>query len=376
MRRKTLKLPLATITVALFVGLGVGANLLLFQRGQAAVTLVRFEAFPEDGKVRLEWETGTEIDNAGFYVRRSLEPEALGVDYQRLPDSWTPAQGDSLVGATYSWVDTDVQNGVTYYYMLEAVDINNQSELYGPVSAVPGQAATATPTPQPANTPTATATPTPQAANTPTATPTPTQTPAPTPTPSPTASPAPTATTTATPAPTSAPTATATQTPPPTSTPAVTPTSTSQPLRTPAPSATSRPASPTPTNSLKPTATATRPAAGGASPLSTPTATPPAYPPASLSTPTAVPATATPAAYPAVGPTLEAYPSPAPSLSGAEPTPLTAEEAQQGPEVPGRIVAPPPTFDWLLVLGRFLLVLAGVLALWTAGLIVWLIRSW
>jgi len=37
------------------------------------------------------------------------------------------AQGDSSV---YSYIDADVETGVTYYYGLEDIDLNGQSTLH------------------------------------------------------------------------------------------------------------------------------------------------------------------------------------------------------------------------------------------------------
>lgn len=41
---------------------------------------------------------------------------------------------DRLLGFTYTWNDTDVVSGQTYYYWLEDVDLNGTTTLHGPVS--------------------------------------------------------------------------------------------------------------------------------------------------------------------------------------------------------------------------------------------------
>ena len=38
---------------------------------EAVVTLLSFTASPGDSQVLLEWETASEIDNAGFFLHRS-----------------------------------------------------------------------------------------------------------------------------------------------------------------------------------------------------------------------------------------------------------------------------------------------------------------
>ena len=163
---------------------------------------------------------------------------------------------------------------------------------------------TATPTPNPTNTPVPTATPTPTPTNTPvpTATPTPTNTPVPTatPTPVPTNTPVPTAT--PTPVPTNTPVPTATPTPVPTATPTPVPTATPTPVptNTPVPSATP---TPVPTNTPVPTATPT--------PVPTNTPVPTATPkPTSTPVPTATP---TPKPKPTSTPVPKPTSTPAPA---------------------------------------------------------------
>jgi hypothetical protein len=130
-------------------------------RVQAAVELVFFSAIPEDGRVILRWETATELDNAGFYINRSTEPDS---GYQRINDSIIPATGDSLTGETYEFIDDQVINGTEYWYRLEAIDLNQNSTFYDAVLAVPGSSGTALPTVTPS--PTRAAGSTPQPTNT------------------------------------------------------------------------------------------------------------------------------------------------------------------------------------------------------------------
>jgi len=98
-----------------------------------AITLTYFTAASNDGYVLVEWETATEIDNAGFNVWRS---EAVEGEYVKLNETLIPAQGDTTTGAYYSFTDTAVTGGVTYYYKLEDVDISGCSTFHGPASVV------------------------------------------------------------------------------------------------------------------------------------------------------------------------------------------------------------------------------------------------
>lgn len=169
---------------------------LIFGPAAAAVTLVRFEVATESDQIAIEWETATEIDNSGFFVRRNTIGGTDYSSYDRIevidansgnPFTFIPARGDSLLGAIYSFVDpfNSGEVGTRYYYVLEDVDSSNNSTYHGPLEAVAGQTPTPTSTSAPA-TATPTASPVPPT-NTPTLTATtgPTNTPGPSPTPSP-----------------------------------------------------------------------------------------------------------------------------------------------------------------------------------------------
>lgn len=122
----------------------------------AAVTLSYFIAIPGDSVITLEWETATEFNNAGFYVTRSLTQDGL---FERISD-FIPAEGLGIQGAQYQYSDTNVTNGTTYYYILEAIDTSQFIEYYGPISSTAG-IPTPTNTFQPSKTPTQTRTPIP-----------------------------------------------------------------------------------------------------------------------------------------------------------------------------------------------------------------------
>ena len=117
-----------------------------FSRTSASVTLIYFRALPENGAVYLEWETATEIDSAGFYVTRSAS-ESSG--YERI-GSFIPSRGDFVAGAYYDFRDSAVENGDTYFYILESWNYDNTVDYTDPVSAIPGtEGSTATPTSTP-----------------------------------------------------------------------------------------------------------------------------------------------------------------------------------------------------------------------------------
>jgi hypothetical protein len=98
------------------------------------IELSSFTVTPKSNKVILQWLTESEIDNAGFNLYRS---EAENGEYTKINTSLIPAQGSSAEGASYEFVDNNVQNRKTYYYKMEDIDLNGTSTYHGPVSATP-----------------------------------------------------------------------------------------------------------------------------------------------------------------------------------------------------------------------------------------------
>lgn len=97
------------------------------------ITLSSFDAAPGNKKVTLTWTTESEIDNAGFNIYRA----EAGGEYVKVNDEIIPAQGSATSGATYEFVDEDVQNRVTYSYKLEDVDANGTATMHDAKSATP-----------------------------------------------------------------------------------------------------------------------------------------------------------------------------------------------------------------------------------------------
>ena len=94
------------------------------------IILTSFTTTVSDDKVKLKWETATEIDNAGFHIWRATGEGWKNGDYStvvRLTDQLIPAQGD---GSSYFYIDSNVKPGVTYYYALEDVDLFGISTIH------------------------------------------------------------------------------------------------------------------------------------------------------------------------------------------------------------------------------------------------------
>ncbi len=93
------------------------------------IRLESFEAHARGRNIVLTWETGAEIDNAGFLIYRYDGNERKAIS--RLIE----AEGSAAAGASYRFVDSNVRPGVTYQYWLVDIDTNGTWTAHGPVRA-------------------------------------------------------------------------------------------------------------------------------------------------------------------------------------------------------------------------------------------------
>jgi hypothetical protein len=103
----------------LLLGLGIvwlllGFGLLLYQTSSPTA-------------VRVEWETATEVNTAGFFLYRSDDADG---QFLQVNDELIAAVGDSQSGASYSFVDKNVSSGNTYFYLLEEVELDSTRSRY------------------------------------------------------------------------------------------------------------------------------------------------------------------------------------------------------------------------------------------------------
>jgi hypothetical protein len=97
------------------------------------VEISRFEAFPGDRLVVLQWTTQTEVDNKGFYIYRAL---SVGGAYSKVNQEIIPGAGDWYLPRDYEYKDTGLSNGTAYYYRLVSVTYGNQLSNYDRVVSV------------------------------------------------------------------------------------------------------------------------------------------------------------------------------------------------------------------------------------------------
>lgn len=99
------------------------------------VNLITLSATAYQESVQLRWETGAEVDHLGFNVYRSDSPNGtytqINIGIIRNFATSTTFKGN------YSFTDTNLMNGQTYYYMIEDVSLGSVRTLHGPVEAMP-----------------------------------------------------------------------------------------------------------------------------------------------------------------------------------------------------------------------------------------------
>lgn len=83
--------------------------------------------------ILVEWSTASELSTVGFNIYRSENKDG---PYAKVNQALIPASTDPLGGGDYSYRDTTVTAGITYFYQLEDVDSNGNNEKYGPIQVV------------------------------------------------------------------------------------------------------------------------------------------------------------------------------------------------------------------------------------------------
>jgi hypothetical protein len=100
-----------------------------------SATTVRITALAAQStknRVLVHWETVSEVDDLGFNMLRSTSREGPFVP---LNADLLPAQASgSLSGAAYSFADSEVVSGATYFYLLEVVTFDGRRVPFGPAS--------------------------------------------------------------------------------------------------------------------------------------------------------------------------------------------------------------------------------------------------
>lgn len=93
------------------------------------------QATSGDSKVILEWDQDSGIGFLGYNIYRNTEPDQVNTK---------PINSEPVTGRTY--VDENVQNGVTYYYHVKSVFFDYAGDSSREIAITPGKADTNTTT--------------------------------------------------------------------------------------------------------------------------------------------------------------------------------------------------------------------------------------
>ncbi len=92
------------------------------------ITLISFNAYPDNGKVKLEWSTASETDNAFFTIQKSTDSQGW-LMVQKVSGS-----GTSSNTQYYSAYDITPYPGVSYYRLMQTDIDGNQS--FSPIISI------------------------------------------------------------------------------------------------------------------------------------------------------------------------------------------------------------------------------------------------
>ncbi|NQT61840.1 MAG: DUF2341 domain-containing protein [Candidatus Marinimicrobia bacterium] len=102
------------------------------------VILSSFNATLDDDKITLRWITESEVENIGFNIHRAAErkscqaPDSL---YHKINSEIIVGAGSSSEEHEYTFTDDKIEFGKSYWYKLESIDFNGQSNISDPISA-------------------------------------------------------------------------------------------------------------------------------------------------------------------------------------------------------------------------------------------------
>ncbi len=165
--RRTLDVVVISVLAALGLLL---AGLVAAALGPQNIGLTRFEAVVEGSAISVEWDVETEIDTAGYKLKRGHNGVfAFLPDPDGEGDLFIAAEGGPAEGYEYSFLDSGVNAGQTYTYQLVEITIASSEVMQGETTVTMQAAANTTPIVLPTTNPgnnnlgtaaTATATPT------------------------------------------------------------------------------------------------------------------------------------------------------------------------------------------------------------------------
>ena len=99
-----------------------------YDAGEALpVELSKFSAARDrvTGQVVITWETQSELNNAGFYIKRSQQRTS---QFVAVNPTMVPGAGTTSEKQTYTYTDTTAQPNIVYYYQIEDVSLDGNRQ--------------------------------------------------------------------------------------------------------------------------------------------------------------------------------------------------------------------------------------------------------
>ena len=95
--------------------------------GALPVELSKFSAARDrvTGQVVITWETQSELNNAGFYIKRSQQRTS---QFVAVNPTMVPGAGTTSEKQTYTYTDTTAQPNIVYYYQIEDVSLDGNRQ--------------------------------------------------------------------------------------------------------------------------------------------------------------------------------------------------------------------------------------------------------
>jgi hypothetical protein len=99
---------------------GNNGTIFKYQNDILPVELISFTADVTDGKVKLQWQTGTEVNNSGFEIERKSNQE----EWTRL--GFVEGKGNSTSIKSYFFTDMSLVGGSKFQYRLKQLDYDGK----------------------------------------------------------------------------------------------------------------------------------------------------------------------------------------------------------------------------------------------------------
>ena len=90
------------------------------------VELSHFTAQLIDRGVRIEWSTESELNNAGFNILRSENPDS---GFKIINPALIAGQGTTSDKTEYSYKDTAAKVNIQYYYRIQEINLDGETQV-------------------------------------------------------------------------------------------------------------------------------------------------------------------------------------------------------------------------------------------------------